>query len=273
MSGERPDVADRLDAAAIAIASLNALLVADGSLDDVLHGVALNAVRAVAGADAVSITVVDPPLLTVAHTDEDILALDQEQYASRQGPCLEAAETRRPVRVAMEAEEQRWPQFVSAARAAGVRATLSIPLIIASPLPGGDDELVGSLNAYSRSTASFDVVDEKIMRLYTDVAGQAVTDARRWQRLRDTVQQLEAALVSRADIDQAKGVLRTRHGGTADEAFARLVERSQRENVKIRDIARRILEGLPRSTATKSRQEDTKGVRDASEDAGRRPRR
>jgi hypothetical protein len=85
MSGERPDVLDRLDAAAIAVATLNALLVADGSLDDVLHGVALNAVRAVPGADAVSITLVDPPLRTVAHTDDDILVLDQEQYARRKG--------------------------------------------------------------------------------------------------------------------------------------------------------------------------------------------
>jgi hypothetical protein len=32
--------------------------------------------------------------------------------------------------------------------------------------------------------------------------------------------------------------------GTADEAFAAL-ERSQRENVKLREIARRILEELP----------------------------
>ena len=246
MSGERPDVLDRLDAAAIAVASLNALLVADGSLDDVLHGVALNAVRAVPGADAVSITLVDLPLRTVAHTDDDILVLDQEQYARRQGPCLEAAETRRPVRAVIGPDERRWPEFVSVARAAGVRATLSIPLMIAPAVPGGDDELVGSLNAYSRSTAAFDVFDEKLMRLYTDAAGQAVTDARRWQRLRETVGQLEEALVSRADIDQAKGVLRTQHGGTADEAFALLVERSQRENVKIRDIARRILEGLPR---------------------------
>jgi AmiR/NasT family two-component response regulator len=70
-------------------------------------------------------------------------------------------------------------------------------------------------------------------------------DARRWQRLRKTVDQLELALVSRGDIDQAKGVLRTLHGGTAEDAFALLVEKSQRENIKLRDIARRILEELP----------------------------
>jgi GAF domain-containing protein len=246
MSADRPDVLDRLNAAAAAIESLNALVVADRSLDDVLHGVATYAVKALVGADAVSITVLDPPLRTVAHTDDVVLALDREQYASRQGPCLEAAQTRRPVRVAIRSAEDRWPQFATAARQAGVHATLSIPLIIAPAASGGDDELVGSLNVYSRSTSDFDVFDESLMSLYSGAAGRAVMDSRRWQRLQDTVGQLEQALVSRSDIDQAKGVLRSRHGGTADEAFALLVQKSQRENIKLRDIASRILQELPR---------------------------
>ena len=37
MSGERPDVLDSLNAAAAAIESLNALVVADTSLDEVLR--------------------------------------------------------------------------------------------------------------------------------------------------------------------------------------------------------------------------------------------
>jgi hypothetical protein len=245
MSGERPDLLERLDAAAVAIESLSALPAAERSLEDVLRGVAANAVKAVAGADAVSITVLDPPMRTVAHTDDDVLALDHEQYASRQGPCLEAAQTRRPVRAAMEEDEPRWPEFTSAARAVGVRATLSMPLILAPIVPGGGDDLVGSLNAYSRSTPSFDEFDEKLLSLYTGAASQVLMDSRRWQRLRETVNQLERALVSRADIDQAKGVLRTRHGGSADDAFALMVEQSQRENIKLRHIARRILNELP----------------------------
>ena len=94
MCSERPDVLDRLNAAAAAIESLNAVVMADKSLDDVLHGVAAYAVNAVVGADAVSITVIDPPLRTVACTDEDVLALDREQYASRRGPCLGRADAK-----------------------------------------------------------------------------------------------------------------------------------------------------------------------------------
>jgi hypothetical protein len=150
------------------------------------------------------------------------------------------------MRVAMSAPQQRWPDFVSAAQEAGVRATLSIPLIITADGGDGGSELAGSVNAYSRSIAEFDAVDEKLLSLYTGVAGQAIAAAHRWQELRDTVSQLEEALVSRSDIDQAKGALRVLNGGSADEAFTALVERSQRENIKLRVIAQRVVQELSR---------------------------
>jgi hypothetical protein len=129
-----------------------------------------------------------------------------------------------------------------------VLATLSIPLIVAPTAGGHDRELVGSLNAYSATTAHFDDIDEILLGLYTDAAGQAVTHARRWRHLNHTVAQLEQAMDSRAEIEQAKGALRVVNACTAEEAFALLVERSQHENVKLRDIAHRVLEELSRTT-------------------------
>lgn len=239
----------RITMAADAVASLNAISAAGESLDEALTRVADGAVAAVENVDAVSITVLEPPVArTVAYTDPRLLPLDDKQYTSRRGPCLEAADLRRAVRVAMASHEQRWPEFVAAARAGGVRATLSIPLILASPRGGQDSELVGSLNAYSTTTDDFDLVDETLLGLYTDAAAQEIAHARGTQHLQDTVAQLERALTSRAEIEQAKGALRVVHACTADEAFTLLVERSQRENVKLRDIARRVLEELSRPT-------------------------
>ena len=43
-------------------------------------------------------------------------------------------------------------------------------------------------------------------------------------------------------IDQAVGILRSRSGGTADEAFARLTHISQTENVKLSAVAERLVE-------------------------------
>jgi AmiR/NasT family two-component response regulator len=60
----------------------------------------------------------------------------------------------------------------------------------------------------------------------------------RWPGL---VQQLQTALASRAEIEQAKGVLMARSRVSPDEAFGILRRMSQEENVKLRDIAIRVI--------------------------------
>jgi AmiR/NasT family two-component response regulator len=52
---------------------------------------------------------------------------------------------------------------------------------------------------------------------------------------------------SRAAIEQAKGVLMSRHGVDADGAFDLLRQRSQAENRKLRDIARELLDDAART--------------------------
>ncbi|WP_237047672.1 ANTAR domain-containing protein [Lentzea guizhouensis] len=84
------------------------------------------------------------------------------------------------------------------------------------------------------------------MRLFTTAASAAIANAHRWQRARDHIKHLEAALLSRGAIDQAKGVLMAVHTCTADDAFAMLVQRSQQENVKLRDIAKNLLDEVTR---------------------------
>jgi AmiR/NasT family two-component response regulator len=56
------------------------------------------------------------------------------------------------------------------------------------------------------------------------------------------VEDLKAALTTRPVIDQAKGILMAERGCTAEEAFALLSGASQRDNRKVRDIARAIVE-------------------------------
>lgn len=53
---------------------------------------------------------------------------------------------------------------------------------------------------------------------------------------------LREALDRRTVIGQAQGLLMAQHGVTADEAFALLVQASQRRNVKVRDIAAQLVE-------------------------------
>ena len=233
----------KLVTTAEAIEDLRDLFAAEEPLDLIAARVANTAVAAIPFADAVSITVLSwPDARSAASTDDRASTLDAQQYASGRGPCLEAAWSRTPVRAVMSESRHRWPEFVTEAQRVGVRASLSVPLIVA----GADEEqeLVGSLNLYSATALAFDSFDEELMRLYTVAASQAITNARRWQRSRETVTQLEQALVSRSDIDMAKGALMAVHGCDSQEAFTKLVKESQRRNVKLRDIALELLARL-----------------------------
>jgi PAS domain S-box-containing protein len=61
-------------------------------------------------------------------------------------------------------------------------------------------------------------------------------------KLFEKVGQLERALLSRVVIEQAKGVLIGRHGVDADTAFEALRSAARSKNLRIHDLARRIVE-------------------------------
>ena len=226
----------RLISTAEAIEGLRDLFAAEEPLDDIAARVAKTALAAIPNADAVSITALSwPDTRTAASTHECALNLDHHQYASGRGPCLEATWQRTPVRAAIGEDLQRWPEFVEAAQRMGIRASLSVPLLVGTL--DEKQELLGSLNIYSKTASAFDPFDAQLMRLNTAAAGQAISNAGRWQDSRETVTQLEKALLSRSDIDMAKGALIALHGCDPSEAFARLVDESQRRNIKVRDLA------------------------------------
>ena len=238
----------RLSTTAESVDALRDLFAAEEPLEDASARVAATASHAIPHADVVSITVLTwPDARTVAHTDDLALTLDHQQYETGRGPCLEAALQRQPVRSEFSAETDRWPEFDQAAQQVGVRTGLSVPLLV-----GGLDEeqeLVGSLNIYSYTASAFDPFDEALMGLFSAAAGQAITNARRWQHSRETVTQLERALISRSEIEMAKGVLIAQHGCNPDEAFARLVDESQRRNIKLHTVAQELLTALQTTSA------------------------
>jgi GAF domain-containing protein len=239
------EVTFALDTVTAALDTLRGESAAEEDLEVVLLRLARTGVAALPDADAISVTRIDEQHpATVVVTNPDVEPIDAAQYAAGRGPCLQACATRRPVRAAVGDHDDSWPEFTAAARTAGIRAYLSVPLLV-----GDDDaaELVGSFNVYSGRPGAFDPFDEKLMELLSIAASAAITNARRWNRSRQTVEQLQAALVSRSEIDQAKGVLMAVHGIDAERAFGQLVEMSQRTNTKLRDVAREVLRPTTRA--------------------------
>jgi len=230
----------QLDEASEALEELAGVLADEQSLDEVLLQLAESASRVIPDAENVSVTVVGSRgASTAAATDEKVVAIDTDQYAADRGPCLEAARSQRPVRATVEGGRAEWPEFAASAQRAGVRSYLSAPLVV-------EDSVLGALNLYSSAESAFDPFDESLLRLFTTAASTAIAGFRRYERSRALIAHLERALGSRAEIDQAKGVLMAAHGIDADEAFQRLVEESQVHNTKLRAVARNLLDSVRR---------------------------
>ena len=64
---------------------------------------------------------------------------------------------------------------------------------------------------------------------------------------------LQRALDGRAMIDQAIGIIRSRTGGSADEAFERLTHISQTENIKLNVVAEQLVEEAARRARARHR--------------------
>jgi hypothetical protein len=174
---------------------------------------------------------------TAVYTDEDSPEIDEAQYREGKGPCLDAWRQNRVFRVPdvrMSAEE--YPGFVAACLDHGVLSTLSLPMV-----NGG--EAIGAMNLYARVVGGFADDDEDVGGDLAGAAAAVLGNVSAYWTAFELNQQLSEAMQTRAVIEQAKGMLMARTRGLGpDAAFAMLRAASQRENVKLRDIARRIVE-------------------------------
>ena len=243
-AGTRPlnEQVARLDEAAEALEALRDAYTGEEPLDTGLQRLAETAARAIPDADAVTVSVIIASRpRTAAATDASLVEVDEKQYRAGRGPCFQSARTLRPVRAVVGGHLDEWPEFEAAAAQHGICAYLSVPVTLPSSETNGEEH-VGTLNIYSYTEAAFDPFDEGLMRLFTTAASATIASAHRWQRSQERMNHLEQALLSRAVIDQAKGVLMAVHSCTAEEAFRMLVEQSQRDNVKLRDVAKNLLD-------------------------------
>ena len=85
-----------------------------------------------------------------------------------------------------------------------------------------------------------------LLKLYITAASAAIANARRYAKARGLAENLGKALDSRALIDQAIGVVMARRGIGAEQAFDELARESQNNNIKLRDLAARVVENASR---------------------------
>src|SRR5271169_1869415 len=158
------------------------------------------------------------------------------QYETfHEGPCVSCIQMRCPVVSGSLGSDQRWPRFGGRVARMGVHSALSLPLLIT-------EQVVGAIDCFA-----FDrnVFDEHAVRLGAQFAGLAAVSVYKAQLLVkawDRAERLTRASEHRPVIDQAIGIIRARTGVSTNDAFDRLRQISQSENVKLHIVAQQLVE-------------------------------
>lgn len=238
VAGVLPDGAQAAADLVLPLTEIARMLREERSPVDVVSAFVHEAVRWIPGAEAVSITAVEPPkrVTTAAASSPLAVEFDRMQYETGEGPCLSALFHDVLVRVGdLHVTDERWPRFSVLAARAELRSVLALQLWSAG-------EEVGALNVFSRLPEAFDPASEQVALLFATHASLLLGSILR-------TGQLEQAVATRDVIGMAKGMVMQRHRLDEPTAFSVLVRYSRDSNTKLRDLAARVVaEGgaLPR---------------------------
>ncbi|MEO6121267.1 MAG: anti-sigma factor antagonist [Acidimicrobiales bacterium] len=212
-----------------------ALAASDDVVDAALRLVVALARATVEGADGVSVSLArQGRLMTVAATDETIAGMDIDQYATGEGPCIDAATEGRWFHIESLEEELRWPSFIPRARSRGINSVLSSPLL-------ARDQPVGALNIYSFTERAFAAQEQQLAGVFATQTSLILAAAGVDASAGLIGRRLQGALRARETIALALGVLMERDGVTADEAFNIIRRSSQSSDRPLSELARDVV--------------------------------
>jgi GAF domain-containing protein len=230
-------------------AELNKLLHQQTPLETILSDIGSLAVAVIPACEQAGVTLEDKgKIVARTTTGGTASAVDAYQYDIDEGPCLHASKTGETVLIEDMNTDTRWPRFASFAQTHGVRSSYSIPL-------RAEGENLGVLNLDSTGS-SFGAPDEEIGAMFAREATDAVRHTAAFAKTRELIDNLNAALESRSVIGAAVGIAMHREHISMGEAFDKLVELSQKENMKLRAVAERITEVYETNSETDSGRTD-----------------
>lgn len=219
----------------LSLKDLGRLLTGETGLTGTLTRVASLAVQAIPGAQGAGLTMLeqDRPQTVIA-TDAFVHQVDDIQYGLGEGPCLSAVAAGHTFASGNLGGDPMWPRFGPRVGRLGVHSALSLPLLV-------NDEPIGALNVYARPRDSFGPEATRMGEAFAAPAAVSVANARALAQAERLVAQLTDALRSRAEIDQAVGIVMSRTGGTSEQAFTTLRTQSQARQLKLVDVARELV--------------------------------
>jgi GAF domain-containing protein len=212
------------------MAELARAAAAPRGVEDVLSDVTAMAKQLIAGVDTAGVLLVGKAgrYESLAGTSTLPYRLDDLQMKYEEGPCVQAALDDLIVRTDDFRTEQRWPKYSPEVVELGVLSGLSVKLYTA-------DRTAGALNLFAFTANAFDGEDETVATILAAHAAAAIMASRQGE-------QLQSALTTRDRIGQAKGIIMERYGIDDVAAFDMLKRLSQDSNVRLADIAQRVID-------------------------------
>jgi len=165
-----------------------------------------------------------------ASSDHLARSLDELQNGFEDGPCLTALRRQEIILVHDVSLDPRWPEYMGAARDRGIGSILAVPLHLS-----GEAEAV--VNLYAEKPGSLSLLDIATAQNFVANASKSLQLALKLGGLRDTSDDLAAAMRSRAMIDMAVGVIMAQKRCTHDEAIHELTRSSSARNTRLRETA------------------------------------
>jgi GAF domain-containing protein len=204
---------------------------------DLLHQVTNHAVELTGsqGAGIMLAGAEEGHIAYAAASDARVEQVEVTQDETSSGPCYEAYLTQQVTTVEDLERTDRWPEYQQRALELGFRSVAGIPM-------HAWGQTIGVLNVYRDAPGPWSPEDVETLEIVTAMGAGYVLHADRIRAQHDLATQLQTALASRDLIGQAKGVLMARHDVDAETAFEMLRRTSQQTNVKLREVAQRLVE-------------------------------
>ena len=188
--------------------------------------------------DSVGVLLLEDGDVSVATTNTpEGDAVEQLEVELGEGPCIDSIRLGHAVRVPDLADAaERYPAFAPRALEAGIRSIHALPMV-------GRGEVVGSLDVMAYTETDLSETELATAQMLADVAVSYIITVRLHEESTKLAAQLQEALDNRVVVEQAKGILFERYGGTMGQAFDRLRGHARSNNETVRRVAEALVAG------------------------------
>lgn len=176
-----------------------------------------------------------------ASSDDRIRSIDEIQFTTGEGPCMDAFTQGRPVLVSDLHSDGRWPAYATTALSSGTGAVFAFPLQAGTVRFGVMDvffERAGSMSAEQVTTA----------QIFAQIATEIMLEGSMTTATGDLESHLSTALDYRTEVYQAQGMVMIDLGLQVDAALALMRAFAFAHEMPLINLARDIIGGfvLPR---------------------------